>query len=84
VNLGVPAGGVFHPSTQSAEAAPLVGGGLAGVAGGVGDAVGDPGVIGADVALVVLANGDRPASQAARATPSAARTRTNREHMRNR
>jgi hypothetical protein len=57
VNLGAPAGGVVHPSTQSADAAPLVGGGLAGVAGGVGDAVGDPGVIGADAALVVLAEG---------------------------
>jgi hypothetical protein len=55
VNLDVSAGGVVHPSTHSAEAAPLVGGGLAGVAGGVGDVVGDPGVIGMDAVGVTLA-----------------------------
>lgn len=55
VDLGIPAAGVVHPSTHSTAAAPLVGGGLAGVAGGVGDTVGDPGVMGTDPVGAVLA-----------------------------
>ncbi len=84
VDLGVPAGGVTHPSTHSAEATPLVGGGLAGVAGGVGDAVGDAGVIGAETVGVALSAGGRSESQPARATPIAAKASTNRENLRNR
>lgn len=44
VNAGVFAGGVVHPLTQVAEATLEVGGGVSGTAGGVGEAVGEPGV----------------------------------------
>jgi hypothetical protein len=47
VNFGVPGSGVVHPLTQLAVAWPCVGGGVAGVAGGVGEVVGDPGLTGA-------------------------------------
>jgi hypothetical protein len=43
VNGGVPAAGVAHPFTHVADGAPLVAGGIAGRAGGVGEALGDPG-----------------------------------------
>ena len=81
MNLGVSAPGVVHPSTHSEEAAPNVGGGLAGVAGGVGDAVGDAGVIGADVEAAAIAGGDSLASQATRATLSAAKTNANHQNL---
>jgi hypothetical protein len=41
VNADVPTAGVCHPSTQLAVAGPFVGGGTAGVAGGVTEAAGD-------------------------------------------
>jgi hypothetical protein len=81
VNLGVSAPGVVHPSTHSEKTAPIVGGGLAGVAGGVGDAIGDAGVTGADDEAAALAGGDSLASQATSATPSAARTNANHQNL---
>ena len=47
VNGGVPAFGVSHPWSHVPVGGPLVSGGTIGSAGGVGDAVGDPGVSGA-------------------------------------
>src|SRR5436190_15085269 len=44
VNRGLLAGGVIHPFVQVAVFGPLVGRGVSGVAGGVGEVVGDPGV----------------------------------------
>jgi hypothetical protein len=62
-------GGVLHPSTQVSEAAPLVGGGVCGTRGGVGDA--SVGVEGKDpdgAADEGFAKGSGPPSQAARSS----------------
>ncbi|MGZ5298796.1 MAG: hypothetical protein ACXWDU_03890 [Actinomycetota bacterium] len=42
VNGGVPAAGVAHPFSHFPDGGPLVAGGRAGIAGGVGEALGDP------------------------------------------
>lgn len=47
MNGGVPAGGVVHPLSHVPVGTPLVAGGIAGTAGGVGEALGDPGERGA-------------------------------------
>jgi hypothetical protein len=47
VNGGVPAAGVSHPFSHVPDGDPLVLGGIVGRAGGVGDALVDPGVTGA-------------------------------------
>jgi len=73
VKSGVFAGGVLHPFTQLFEAAPLVRGGVAGVAGGVGDAVGEAGAIGADADLDEPAPPVLPSQAASRLAASASR-----------
>ena len=60
VNNGVSASGVVHPYTQLSVVGPFVGGGTAGVAGGVGDAVGKAGLIGAGVGEEGEASGASP------------------------
>ena len=81
VNSDVFGVGAVHPYTQLAVVGPLLGSGVVGVAGGVGEAVGDPGLTGAGADVDDAAGGVFP-TQADKTNARSAETQSDQMNLR--
>jgi hypothetical protein len=83
VNSAVSASGVAHPFSHVPDGTPLIAGGIAGRAGGVGEALGDPGDTGATWGDVETASGAGSLSHAT-SDPASTQTETEMRNLRKR